>query len=187
MKHLSNSSNQMNSPDFKTKIGKKRLLMFQVWIHGGAFMRHYTYLGYPQTNNATTLAFIGDVIVVTIQYRLAILGSLHTGDDRIKGGRYEPDAISYAPFLASKTRSVNCSFCFFYLLGNFGLKDQQIALRWVNENIRDFGGDPNLVTIFGESTGGHSVSNLMLIPENEHLFARVIIQVRASNNLKFLN
>ena len=60
--------------------------------------------------------------------------------------------------------------------GNFGLKDQQMALRWVNENIRDFG-DPNLVTIFGESAGGHSVSNLLLMPENEKLFSRAIIQV----------
>ena len=52
-----------------------------------------------------------------------------------------------------------------------------MALRWVNENIRNFGGDPNLVTIFGESAGGHSVSNLLLMPENEKLFSRAIIQV----------
>ena len=52
-----------------------------------------------------------------------------------------------------------------------------MALRWVHENIRDFGGDPNLVTIFGESAGGHSVSNLLLMPENQHLFTRAIIQV----------
>ena len=52
-----------------------------------------------------------------------------------------------------------------------------MALKWVNENIRDFGGDPNLVTIFGESAGGQSVSNLLLMPENEKLFSRAIIQV----------
>ena len=55
-----------------------------------------------------------------------------------------------------------------------------MALRWVHENIRDFGGDPNLVTIFGESAGGHSVSNLLLMPENEPLFTRAIIQVNTT-------
>ena len=58
----------------------------QVWIHGGAFIRMFTYPGYPETNNATTLAYFGDVVVVTIHYRLAIFGSLHTGDKRLKGG-----------------------------------------------------------------------------------------------------
>ena len=67
-------------------IRENRAVM--VWIHGGAFIRMYTYPGYPHTNNATTLAFFGDVIVVTIHYRLAIFGSLHTGDDRIKGGNH---------------------------------------------------------------------------------------------------
>ena len=61
-----------------------------------------------------------------------------------------------------------------------------MALKWVHENIRDFGGDPNLVTIFGESAGGHSVSNLLLMPENEDLFACAIIQVGNLKNLKIL-
>ena len=61
-----------------------------------------------------------------------------------------------------------------------------MALKWVHENIRDFGGDQNLVTIFGESAGGHSVSNLLLMPENEDLFARAIIQVGNLKNLKIL-
>ena len=81
--------------------------MLQIWIRGGAFLRHYTYPGYHRTNNAMTLAFFGDIIVVTVQYRLAILGSLHTGDDRIKGGRHKSDTISYSSLLASNTRSVN--------------------------------------------------------------------------------
>ena len=52
-----------------------------------------------------------------------------------------------------------------------------MALRWIHENVRDFGGDPDLVTIFGESAGGHSVTNQLLMPENEHMFTRVIVQV----------
>ena len=52
-----------------------------------------------------------------------------------------------------------------------------MALRWIHENVRDFGGDPDLVTIFGGSAGGHSVTNQLLMPENEHMFTRVIVQV----------
>ncbi|XP_076043514.1 juvenile hormone esterase-like [Oratosquilla oratoria] len=60
--------------------------------------------------------------------------------------------------------------------GNFGLKDQTLALRWVQQNIGHFGGDPNRVTIFGESAGGASVNFQMLIPEAKGLFSRAIMQ-----------
>ena len=62
------------------------------------------------------------------------------------------------------------------LKGNYGIWDQILALEWVRDNIEDYGGDPDEVTIFGESAGGMSVSLLSMIPENKGLFKRVIMQ-----------
>lgn len=67
------------------------------------------------------------------------------------------------------TESLDCP-------GNFGLKDQTEVLRWVNKNIKSFGGDPNSVTIFGESAGGGSVTYLMYSEQSNKLFNRVISQ-----------
>ena len=60
--------------------------------------------------------------------------------------------------------------------GNYGIWDQILALKWVKDNIRSFGGNPDSITIFGESAGGFSVSLLSLIPQNQGLFHRVIAQ-----------
>ena len=93
-----------------------------VWIHGGGF--------HTENSNLSTYGpnylLDKDIVFVSINYRLGILGFLSTGD-------------VVAP-------------------GNFGLKDQVLALKWIQKNIRVFGGDPNRVTIFGESAGGASVT-----------------------------
>ncbi len=60
--------------------------------------------------------------------------------------------------------------------GNMGARDQVAALRWVRESVRHFGGDPDRVTVFGESAGGVSVMDLVLAPEAEGLFSAAIAQ-----------
>ncbi|GJQ76667.1 hypothetical protein Trydic_g15525 [Trypoxylus dichotomus] len=86
------------------------------------------------------------VVLVTINYRLGLFG-----------------------FLNFENTDVG-------VFGNMGLKDQNMALRWVQKNIEKFGGDPNSVTIFGESVGGCSVHMHMLSPMSQGLFHRVIAQ-----------
>lgn len=120
----------------------KRSVM--VWVHGGAYQ-----VGSATTYNATMLAAHGDVVVVTINYRLGIFGFLSFNDTLARG--------------------------------NFGLWDQILALKWVNENIADYTGNPDSVTIFGQSAGGFSVSLLSLIPQNKGLFHRVIAQSGVSD------
>ncbi|KAL3853177.1 hypothetical protein ACJMK2_016742 [Sinanodonta woodiana] len=108
-----------------------------IWIHGGGYEA-----GQGMLFDASYLSLEGDVIVVTINYRLGLFGFLSTMDDS-------------AP-------------------GNFGLWDQHLAIKWVKENIADYGGDPNNITIFGESAGGHSVGMHIISPESKGLFQRAI-------------
>lgn len=89
-----------------------------------------------------------DVIVVTFNYRIGALGFL-------------PHPVLTATAGDS---------------GNFGLMDQQKALKWVKANIKAFGGDPNNVTIFGESAGGHSVLSHLIAPASQGLFNKAIVE-----------
>jgi len=118
-----------------------------VWIHGGGFVGGS---GASGLYDGQALAARGDVVVVTVNYRLGILGFLAHPDlaDDTSGGA----------------------------AGNWGLLDQVAALRWVRDNIAAFGGDPSNVTIFGESAGGMSVSDLLAMPSARGLFRRAIVQ-----------
>jgi para-nitrobenzyl esterase len=116
-----------------------------VWIHGGALVT-----GESDDYGATRLVEQGDVIVVTINYRLGSLGFLA-----------HPALTAESPDRAS---------------GNYGLMDQQEALRWVQRNALLFGGDPFRVTIFGESAGGLSVHSQLASPGSRGLFQRAIVE-----------
>ena len=121
-------------------------LPVMVWIHGGALTRG---TGALPGYRGDRLAARG-VIVVTINYRLGLFGYLAH------------------PLLSAESEH-NSS-------GNYGVLDQLAALRWVQENIAAFGGDPGRVTIFGESAGAWSVSILQASPLARGLFHRAIGQ-----------
>lgn len=124
--------------------GKKRPVM--VWLHGGGYSA-----GSGQelpSYDGTNLAKKGDVVVVTLNHRLNVLGFL---DLSSFGGKYAKS-------------------------GNVGLLDLVAALQWVHENIGAFGGDPSNVTIFGQSGGGGKVSTLLATPAANGLFQKAIVQ-----------
>lgn len=74
------------------------------------------------------------------------------------------------------------------LPGNYGLWDQKLAIQWVKDNIAEYGGDPNSITLFGESAGGRSVSFQMFSPQNDNsLFQRAITESGSALSLTFLN
>jgi para-nitrobenzyl esterase len=117
-----------------------------VWIHGGGFTIGS---GSQEIYNGSVLARRGNAVVVTINYRLGPLGFLRLND--ITHGRIPSS-------------------------GNEGLLDQLAALHWVRDNIAEFGGDPDNVTIFGESAGGMSVGALLAMPSARGLFHKAIAQ-----------
>ena len=124
-----------------------------VWIHGGALV-----FGESDDYDPTGLVKDG-VIVVTINYRLGALGFL--AHPAFAAEKTDPDR--------DRDHDANSA-------GNYGLMDQQLALRWVRDNILFFGGDPLNVTIFGESAGGLSVFSQLASPSSAGLFHKAIIE-----------
>jgi para-nitrobenzyl esterase len=132
--------------------GERRPVM--VWIHGGSFVSGS---GSSGLYRGGTLAREGDVVVVTINYRLGLLGFL--AHPALAGsGPSWPGGEEWSGY------------------GNWGLADQVAALHWVHDHIADFGGDPGNVTLFGESAGAMSVVALLAVPEAAGLFHRSIVE-----------
>ena len=125
-----------------------------VWIHGGAFtngssMEAYAYDG-------KNLSEFGDVVVVSLNHRVNILGTL--------------DLSAYGPAYANSRYT--------------GTADLVAALQWVHDNIESFGGDPGSVLIFGQSGGGGKVVRMMHTPAAKGLFHRVVAQSGGSQSLR---
>ena len=127
--------------------GEARSRPVMVWIHGGAFVS-----GSGAHYNGSKLASRGDIVVVTLNYRLGVLGFCNLGD-------------------ALDDPSVG---------SNLGVRDVLAALRWVKTNIAAFGGDPDAVTIAGESAGSIIVS-LLLLADTAPLIHRAIMQSGSFN------
>lgn len=117
-----------------------------VWFHGGAFVHG---AGSETWFHADNLASHGDVVVVTVNHRLGLLGYLDLA--AIAGERFEGAGVA-------------------------GMLDLIAALRWVRDNIAGFGGDPDNVTVFGQSGGGAKVATLLAMPDVAGLVHRAIIQ-----------
>jgi len=122
-------------------------LPVMVWIHGGA---HRFGSGSGPLYDGTNFAKDG-VILVSINYRLGLLGY-------------------FAHPALTKAASANAP------LGNYGQMDQIAALQWVKRNIAAFGGDPDNVTVFGESAGGSSILYLLAAPSAKGLFNKAIVE-----------
>ena len=119
--------------------GTSRPVLF--WIHGGALVN-----GSANEYDGSKLAAQGDVVVVTINYRLGLLGFL--------------DLSAFGTEFAGSISN--------------GFLDQIVALKWVRDNISDYGGDPNNVTIFGESAGGQSVLAILASAGADGLYHKAI-------------
>jgi para-nitrobenzyl esterase len=129
-----------------------------VWCHGGAFSSGS---GSAPGTDGTHLAKRGDVVVVSINHRLNALGFTYLGD---LGGAASGDA------------ELGTS-------GSAGMLDIVHALKWVRANIAEFGGDPDNVTVFGQSGGGRKVAALLAMPSAKGLFHRAIIESGATIKL----
>ncbi|WP_163323779.1 carboxylesterase/lipase family protein [Draconibacterium mangrovi] len=122
-----------------------------VWLHGGGYRTGSSFE--QPCYDGENLARKGDMVVVSVTHRLNVLGFLNLAE---YGDKYSAS-------------------------GNVGLLDIVEALRWVNRNIQNFGGDPDNVTIFGQSGGGGKVTNLMAMPDAVPLFHKAIVESGSLN------
>ncbi len=134
------------------KLNSDKKLPVMFWIHGGGNTS-----GEAASYDFSKLANAHELVIVSINYRLGFLGWF-----------YHPAFAATSNDLEDKS-------------GNFGTLDQIMALKWVKQNIGDFGGDKNNVTIFGESAGGHNVFALLSSPLAKGLFHKAISQSGATN------
>jgi para-nitrobenzyl esterase len=130
-------------PEWPSKTGR---LPVMVWLHGGS---NRVGNGAETTYNGTSLVSHG-VIVVTINYRLGVMGFFSHRELTNESAHHSS--------------------------GNYGLLDQIAALLWVKQNIASFGGDPGNVTLFGESAGSIDAMTLITSPLSNGLFRRVIAE-----------
>ena len=117
-----------------------------VWFHGGGYTNGSSIEGIAY--DGKNLSEYGDVVVVTVNHRLNVLGYLDVSE-------YGED---------------------YQYSGNCGTADMIASLKWVKENIANFGGDPDNVTIFGQSGGGGKVISMLASPEAEGLFNLAFVQ-----------
>ena len=139
---------------FTPGINDGRKRPVMVWLHGGNF---FYGSGTATAYDGTNLAKRGDVVVVTVNHRIGPFGFLYLGD--ILGPEYADS-------------------------GNVGMLDLIAALQWVRDNITKFGGDPENVTIFGQSGGADKVTVLMAMPGAKGLFHKAIVESGASSALR---
>jgi len=120
---------------------KNQRVPVMIWIYGGSF---YSGTSSLEVYDGRIMADVGDVVIVSMNYRLGPFGFMPRLDDTVGD--------------------------------NAGLLDQRLAMKWVQDNIANFGGDPNQVTIFGESAGGASVGMHLVAPGSWKYFGRAIMQ-----------
>ncbi|WP_111308002.1 carboxylesterase/lipase family protein [Confluentibacter sediminis] len=116
-----------------------------MWIHGGGYREGFAFE--PEMDGGEDWASHG-VILVTVTYRLGVMGFF----SHPLLSQESPNGVS----------------------GNYGLMDQAAALKWINKNIAQFGGDPNNITVFGQSAGAGSVQSLCASPKSKNLISKAI-------------
>ena len=126
----------------------KTVCPVMVWIHGGSFRSNGT--AEPEWIGRNLAADNPNIMVVSVGYRLGLMGFIDFSE--VSGGENFAES------------------------GNLGILDVLQSLKWLKTNVKAFGGDPNNITVFGQSSGAALVSLLMTMPEAQGLFKRAILQ-----------